>query len=391
MSRKLVYPFVALAALALVVVLARPGRGRGGGAATPRTVAAVRVRKMDLARTLTLSAEFRPFQEVAVHAKVAGYLRDIRVDVGDHVHRGETIATLEIPELADDLRKANASTQAAREELRRAQARHDELHLVAGRLQQVATERPNLVAQQDIDSARDQDEAGEASLAASRHGVEESEADENRVKTMIGYGVITAPFDGVVTRRYADTGALIQAGTSSNTQAMPVVSLAEDRLLRLSFPVPESAVPFVEDGTPVEIDVLAVRRTIAGKVARHSGQVDRATRTMETEVDVPNVDLGLTPGMYATATLTLERRPGTLAVPVRALAEGTALAVGAGGVLEQRKVRVGLETPENVEVLSGLAEGDLVVVGGRAMLRAGDRVSPKVEPDPGGAGPEARP
>ncbi len=387
MRKKLIYPLAVLAAGALLLAFVRLGRGSALAPAPSATVAAVRVRRADLARTLTLSAEFRPFQDVAVHAKVAGYVRTIRVDVGDHVRRGETIATLEIPELADDLRKAAAATQGAREDLKRAQARHDELHLVSGRLQQVATQRPNLVAQQDLDSARDQDAAGEASLAAANHSVEESEANENRVKTMISYGLITAPFDGVVTRRFADTGALIQAGTASNTQAMPVVSLAEDRLLRLSFPVPESAVPFVEDGTQVEVEVLAVHRKISGKVARHSGQVDRDTRTMETEVDVPNDDLSLTPGMYATVTLTLERRAGTLAVPVRAVAQGTALAIGADGVLQQRKLRLGLETPDSVEVLAGLTEGELVVIGGRSLLRAGDHVTPKIESE--AAAPEA--
>ncbi len=390
MNKKLIYPLAALTAIALLFVLVGLRRGRGQTPAAPATVAVARVSRADLARTLTLSAEFRPFQDVAVHAKVAGYVRVIRVDVGDHVRRGETIATLEIPELADDLRKAAAATQAAREALKRAQARHDELHLVDQRLQQVAKQRPNLVAQQDLDSAHDQDAAGEASLAAAKNNVEESEANENRVKTMISYGLITAPFDGVVTRRFADTGALIQAGTASNTQAMPVVNLAEDRLLRLSFPVPESAVPFVDDGTPVEVEVLAVHRKIAGKVARHSGQVDRATRTMETEVDVPNQDLSLTPGMYATVTLTLERRNGTLAVPVRAVSEGTALAVGAGGALEQRKLRIGLETPDRVEVLAGLKEGELVVIGGRSLLRVGDRVTPKLDSEAAAAGAEAQ-
>ncbi|HXK12856.1 MAG TPA: efflux RND transporter periplasmic adaptor subunit [Vicinamibacteria bacterium] len=379
MKKKLVYPFAALAVIALLIAFARLGRGRESAIAPPATVAAARVRRADLARTITLSAEFRPFQEVSVHAKVAGYVRSIRVDVGDHVRRGDTIATLEIPELADDVHKAAAATQAAREELKRAQARHDELHLVAQRLQQVVLQRPNLVAQQDIDSARDQDMAGQASLDAARHSVEEGEANESRMQTMLGYGVITAPFDGVITRRYADTGALIQAGTSSNTQAMPVVSLAEDRLLRLAFPVPESAVPFVREGTTVQIEVLAVHRKFAGAVARLAGQVDRETRTMLTEVDVPNPDLGFTPGMYATVTLALDQRTNVLAVPVRAIAEGKALVVGADGKLEQRTVRIGLETPEDVEVLAGLNEGELVVAGARSLLRGGDRVVPKVE------------
>jgi RND family efflux transporter MFP subunit len=299
--------------------------------------------------------------------------------VGDHVRKGETIAVLEIPELNDDLRRAAAATGAAKEETNRAEARHDEVHLASQRLLEVARQRPNLVAQQDIDAARDQDQASEAAIASARQSVEEGEANESRIRTMLGYAVITAPFDGVITRRYADTGALIQAGTSSNTQAMPVVSLAEDRLLRLVFPVPESAVPLIREGTPVDVDVQSLQRRFAGKVVRFSGQVDRSTRTMLTEVDVPNPDLRLTPGMYASVSVVLERRANALSAPVQAVAGGTALVVGADGALEKRDVELGLQTPDRVEVKDGLKENELVLIGGRTRVRPGDHVQAKVE------------
>jgi RND family efflux transporter MFP subunit len=357
-----------------------------GGKAPAVVVSAARVRRADLERVITLAAEFEPYQDVSVHAKVAGYVRQIRVDVGDHVRKGETIAVLEIPELNDDLRHAVAATGAAKEEIKRAEARHDEVHLASGRLLQVAAQRPNLVAQQDLDAARDQDQAAEAALASARESVEENEANESRIHTMLAYAVITAPFDGVVTRRYADTGALIQAGTSSNTQAMPVVSLAEDRLLRLVFPVPESAVPFVRDGTPVDVDVQSLQRKFAGKVVRFSGQVDRATRTMQTEVDVPNPDLRLTPGMYASVSVVLEKRKAALSVPIQAVAEGTALVVARDGTVEKRGVKLGLATPDRVEVVDGLKQDELVVIGGRTRVQPGDRVEAKVQADPGPAG-----
>ena len=366
------------ATLAVSAALVSSRRTEAKGKRRPAVaVSAAPVRRADLARTVTLAAEFHPYQEISVHAKVAGYVRSIRVDVGDHVRKGDTIAVLEIPELGDDLRKAAAATRVAADEVNRSQARHDEVHLASQRLLEVARQRPNLVAQQDIDAARDQDQAAEAALASARQGVEESEANESRMHTMLGYGVITAPFDGVITRRYADTGALIQAGTASNTQAMPVVSLAEDRLLRLAFPVPESAVPYIRTGTPVAIEVAAVRRRFESTVARYAGQVDRSTRTMVTEVDVPNRDGALTPGMYATVTVVLEERKSTLSVPVLALSGSSVFRIGEGGVLERRTVKVGLETAQRVEVLDGLREGDLVVVGGRAELRPGDRATPK--------------
>lgn len=342
-------------------------------------VSAVRVTRSDLARSVTLAAELQPFQQIDLHAKVAGYVRSIRVDVGDHVKAGDVIAILEIPELDDDLKRASAGTRGAREELKRAEAHYDEVHSGSQRLLKVAKERPNLVAQQDIDSATAEDAAAAAAVASARQHVEESEANESRMHTMVAYSRITAPFDGVVTHRYADVGALIQAGTSSNTQAMPVVSLAEDKRLRLSFPVPESAVAFISGKTSVNVNVPTVGRTFAARVARYSAAVDRATRTMRTEVDVRNDDLRLTPGMYASVTIALEERKGALSLPVEALTAGKAMAIRTDGSLEERTVRTGLEAPERVEVLDGLAEGDLVVLGGRSRLRPGDRVAAKVQ------------
>jgi RND family efflux transporter MFP subunit len=354
------------------------------------SVAAAHVTRSDLARTVTLSAEFQPFQQVDVHAKVAGYLKSIRVDVGDHVKAGDSIGVLEIPELDDDLKKAAAATRAAREDVKRAEAHGNEIHRETQRLLKVAKERPNLVAQQDIDAATAEDESAGAALASARQHVEESEANESRMRTMVAYNRITAPFAGVITHRYADVGALIQAGTSSSTQSMPVVSLAEDGLLRLVFPVPESAVSFIHDGTSVGVEVSALQRTFRGRVARFSGAVDRATRTMQTEVDVPNDDLRLTPGMYASVTIALEERPNALSVPVQALSGGQAMVVGPDGILEARTVRLGLETPERVEVLDGLNEKDVVVVSGRSQLRSGDKVIAKIGDDASvAAGPEA--
>ena len=382
MKRRLAGGIAALG-LVLMLIAARALYSKGGHASTgdpspPRPVAAARVTRADLARSLTLSAELLPYQEVDVHAKVAGYVRSIRVDVGDHVKKGETIAELEIPEANHDLDKAKAAVRAADQEIKRAQAHYDEVHLGSQRLIEVAKQRPNLVAQQDIDAARAQDQGALAALESARGRLEESQAEEKRMRTMLDYGVITAPFDGVITKRHADTGALIQAGTASNTQAMPVVSLAEDRLLRLAFPVPESAVPFVRTGTPVEIEVAAVQRSFESTITRYAGQVDRSTRTMLTEVDVPNKDGALTPGMYATVSVVLEERKSALSVPVLALSGGSVLRLGPDGVLEKRAVKVGLETAQRVEVLDGLREGDLVVVGGRAELRPGDRATTKL-------------
>jgi RND family efflux transporter MFP subunit len=163
---------------------------------------------------------------------------------------------------------------------------------------------------------------------------------------------------------------------------MPVVRLSQNNLLRLQLPVPESAVPLVHLGEPVDVTVTALHRAFPGVIKRFSDKVDESTRTMKTEVDVPNPNLQLVPGMYAEVDLITEQRKKVLAVPVEAIdGAGDAarvFAVRASGTVDIVPVRLGLENARLVEVRSGeIREGDQVVVGSRAELKAGDKVQPK--------------
>jgi RND family efflux transporter MFP subunit len=205
-----------------------------------------------------------------------------------------------------------------------------------------------------------------------------------RIKTMFEYTSVTAPFAGVVTKRYADTGSMIQAGTASSSQAMPLVKLSENSLLRLILPVPESAVPTVHIGQQVDVRVPTMNRSFPGQVKRFSDKVALATRTMDTEVDVANPDLLLIPGMYAEVRLTLDRRGRVLTIPVSAIDLGSDASSAQVAVvtpdshIELRKVLLGLETATKVEVRSGLKEGDMVVIGNRSGLQPGQEVRPKL-------------
>ena len=359
----------------------------------PPTVAVAKVTTGDLARNLVLTAEFKPFQEIDVMAKVAGYIKEIKFDVGDRVRQGQLLATLEVPEMGDDLRRADASTDRATaevarasDELQRAESVHQMTHLSFERLSAVSSKRPGLIAQQEIDDAKSRDLVAEAQIAAAKSGlaaarqqVHVNTADASKVKTLMDYTRVTAPFDGIITKRYADMGSMIQAGTASQTQAMPVARLSENSRLRLILPVPESAVPTVHIGQRVEVRVPTLNRTFPGVVARSTGKVSSATRTMDTEVDVPNPSLLLIPGMYAEVDLTLLRRNRVLSVPVTALdGSGQAMVVTAQNQLETRKVATGMETADRVEITSGLSDGDLVVVAGRAALQPGETVKPKL-------------
>lgn len=394
---------VFVAALALSSAGCLGSRAATLGSATAPTVAVAKASRGDLSQTLTLEAEFHPFQEIDVHAKVAGYLKKIYVDVGDRVKAGQVLAVLEIPELLDEVQQDDAVIKRSSEEINRARAdldradsAHQVAHLASQRLSSVMKERPNLVAQQDIDDATARDRGAEAQVAtakaafaAAEQQLAVSKATASKTKTLLEYARITAPFAGVITHRYADTGAMIQAGTSSQTQTMPLVQLSQNDRLRLIIQVPESAVSHIRVGEPVDVRVEALSRTFPGVVARFAGKVSPDTRTMQTEVDVPNENLTLVPGMYAYASIALERTRGVLTVPVQALDRAddkASVLLVANGRVERRDVHLGLETPDRVEVVTGLNEGDMVVVGSRSQLRPGATVTPKVDSSPSSEG-----
>jgi RND family efflux transporter MFP subunit len=360
-----------------------------------------RIARHDLAREMELASEFRPYQEVDLHAKVSGYLKTISVDVGDRVRKGQLLAELEIPEMAQDLAQASATVKRtalevnrARGEMQRAEATLSFRKVSYERLESVAKARPGLIARQEIDDAAArlaeasaQLDAARAGLAASEEAVRAVTATQERTSTMIAYTRITAPFSGIITQRGADVGALVQAGTSS--QAPPLVRLSEVDVLRLILPVPEAVVSRIRLGSSVEVRVDTLNRVIQGRVARFNGRLDANTRTMETEVDIANPDNAIKPGMFGYAKLRLDRRQNAIAAPVQsvrgAVGSRTVLVVGEGKRLEERPVETGLETPSLIEITSNLREGDLVVVGSRSH-KPGARVEPKLVEAAGSGG-----
>jgi RND family efflux transporter MFP subunit len=385
------------AAVLATAYCGRSTQAEGSPTPEPLTVAVAKAARADLSNSLVLTAEFEPFQDIDVMAKVSGYIRQINVDIGDRVREGQLLATLEIPEMQDELARAAAALDeaaaelaTAKDELQRAESARDIAHLSYSRILEVSKTEPGLIPQQEVDEAHSRDLVAEAQVSAAKSRIAEAEqrirvaqADQARLKTMYQYALITAPFTGVVTRRYANTGSLIQAGTSSQTQAMPVVRLSENGLLRLQLPVPESNVPLVHLGEPVDVKVAALNRTFPGRVARFADKVEESTRTMKTEVDVANPTLELVPGMYAEVDLITAQRKNVLSVPVEAV-DGSGdtarvFTVGPAGTIRIVPVRLGIETAQRIEVKSSeLHAGDDVVVGSRSGLRDGTKVQPKV-------------
>jgi len=331
-------------------------------------VAVAQVAREDLYNEITIPAEFRPYLQVELHAKVSGYVDQINVDIGDRVKAGQLLARLEVPELRDELARAKAAEK-------RAKADYKDAHLVYTRLLAVDKAHPNLVAQQELDAAESKDGTSEAAIAA-------AEAEVQREQTLLAYTRITAPFDGVITHRYADPGSLIQAGTASDTQSMPLVRLSDNYQLRLDFPVSVSYVKDVRVGDQVEIRVESLGgKTFTGSISRCAQKVDEETRTMTTEIEVPNPKLELVPGMYATLVLKVQRRPQALTIPTEAISadqKASVYLINGDQEIEERPVTLGLETPGKFEVLTGLKKGDRVLVGTRSQVKPGQKVDAKL-------------
>jgi len=396
----------ALAVPILLLALFITSCGKGGYTAKSQTnesagndavpiVPAARAARAELSNDISLTGEFQPYQEVDLMAKVSGYVKSIEVDIGDQVREGQTLATLEIPEMEDDLTRASAAVQAAdadvttaQDDLRRAAASHEIAHLSFTRIEGVNKQEVGLVPKQDIDVVHSRDLEAEAQLAMAQSRLQSAEqhsqmvlSEQARIRTLYKYTKIVAPYAGVITKRYANVGSMIQAGTASQSQAMPVVRLSQNNLLRLMLPVPESDVPLIHNGETVQVNVQSIGKIFPGHVTRFSKSVQTSTRTMDTEVDIPNSDFLLVTGMYAEVVLRTEQHLKALSVPIDAIERTGELTnvylVDSSGVVHISHVKIGIETPELVEILSGLEEGDTVITSRRSGLQNGARVQPK--------------
>ena len=352
------------------------------------------VRRQTVSNTLSIAGQFIPYQNVELHAKVAGYIRNIYVDIGDHVHQGQVLAVLEIPELVAQVDASKAAVHHAEEEIQRSQsdvaraeADNVALHANAERLVNTDKARPGLIAQQELDDATAKDrasqaqvEAAKSALAAAKQQLAVAKADAQHYSALSDYSRIVAPYDGVVTWRFSDTGALVQAGTSGSN-GLPVVTLAQVNVLRLRIPVPESIAAKVRVGDTADVHVQATGEHFTGKVERFTGSLDSSTRTMQVEIDVPNSNYHLQPGMYADVRLDANSRPDALTVPIEAIQRSdnktSVLVVDPQNKVQMREVQLGVQSSNNIEIVGGLKDGERVIVGNLGAYQQGEQVRPK--------------
>jgi RND family efflux transporter MFP subunit len=363
-----------------------------------------------LSNRLEVAGELLPYQEVELHAKVSGYIRKINVDIGDRVRKGQVLAELDIPELAAQVEEAQSGVLRSQEDIKRAgsavaraEADHRAVHEAYSRLKQASDAQAGLIAQQELDDAQAKDSSSEAQievakadLSAMEQALAAAKANHLHYSSLADYARIVAPYAGVVTWRYSDTGSLVQAGTSS-AGAQPIVKLAETDILRLRIPVPETLASYVSVGETARIHIPSTGADLTGKVVRTTGELDLSTRTLQVEIDLKNGDRKLQPGMYADVSLDVQGTGSVLTLPVQAVDRSggrpSALVVDNNGRIERRELVLGLENPNRVEITSGLTDRDRVVAANLASFTPGESVRaqtielPQFKPN-GGSGAE---
>lgn len=403
MRKRLWVIISALVVVAVLVALVWHGHRRTAtveAAPGPPAAQVAVVQRGNIDQVLTLAGQFQPYQVVDVHPKVSGFIRHIYVDIGDRVHQGQTLAILEVPELkaqlsgtVSEVARSNDEIIRAQHEVQRAESTHSALHADYQRLFDTSNAQPGLVAQQELDDAQAKDlssaaevDAAKAALSAAQNGMQVSRADNQRVSAIEDYTNVVAPLDGVIIWRYADTGALIQSGISSNSQDLPIVKLAQSGIMRLRLPVPESCVRYVRLGDTVKVRVDALSRSFTGTVVRFTRELNFETRTMETEVDVANKDLTIDSGMYANALLRLNHADNVPTAPVGAIVlhenQQQVYVLDADNRVHIRNVQVGIEGNQLAEITSGLDPGDRVILAAQAKYAENEAVTPVVEKTP---------
>ena len=319
------------------------------------TVQVMKPQRRDITRNLTLPANIAPWYQATLYAKVSGYLKEMRVDKGDEVKRGQIIALIDAPEVSDQYEQAKVDYAIKL--------------LTYERLAAVFKENPDVIAKQDVDVAK-------AAADGAKHLMDTR-------RTLLAYTRVDAPFDGTITARFADPGAMIQAATGSASQSTPLYTLMSVDTLRVYVSIPQEDAPLAHAGVPVSLNVKALAGPdIKGTITRTTESLDPTTRTLLVEIDLPNNEHQLQPGMYVTATLYLVQHPQALAVPPAAVLTengGKQKSVFVVDQGEARKVSIktGIDDGIWVEIVEGLTGNEEVVVVGRANVTDGQKVQPK--------------
>jgi membrane fusion protein, multidrug efflux system len=321
-------------------------------ATAPVTVQTILSYRGEIARTITLPT-FRilPLQEATLYAKIAGYLKTLAVDKGDRVSQGQLLAEIEVPELLAEEAEYRAESGVARTNYER--------------LAEARTRAPDLVVPQTVDELRGQWEVAEAKMG--------------RVRTLLGYTRIVAPFSGVLTSRFKDPGAFVPAGTTGGTpESAALLTLMDYSRVRVQVAVPELEVPYITNGSPAKVSLEELPgRVFPGAVTRFSHALDPATKTMLAEIELANPAGDIRPGAYANVQVEVQRKSDALLLPIQAVLiekAGPSVFVAIEGKARKVPVRTGFNDGVNFEITSGLEAGQAVILLGKQALSEGQPI-----------------
>ena len=340
-----------------------------------------------VSQSLELPGEFLPYEEIELSAKVKGYLNSLTVDIGSHVKQGQLLATLDAPEVRDDFVKAKAAVEHARQQMNATKATANNLRQIYDRLAAVKAANPDLLAQDEVDQAKAKADSAESAVAAAEAALDEAQANAQQLGDIMEYTHIKAPFDGVITKLNANVGALVGDASNHGSGSSAIMHLSQLNRLRVVIKVPESVVPRIHEGNMATIRIPALSITRQLPMTRMSHEVDPDTRTMHVEIDYPNTNLAITPGIYADITLTIDSHEHVLAIPLEALIHRNGnhaqafVFNQAHDALVLKDLVLGLENAKRIEVIQGLQEGDLVAIGIKPGNETGKSFSPSIIPD----------
>lgn len=315
-------------------------------------VQVMKPQRRDIALTMTLPANISPWYQATLYAKVPGYLKWIGSDKGDSVKKGQLLAVIDAPEVEQHYQQAESDYKIKK--------------LTYQRMYNVWKETPDVIAKQDVDVA-------EAAAEAAKH------LRDNR-RTMLEYTKVYAPFSGVITARFADPGALIQSGSASATQTVPLYTIMDLDTVRVYVSLPQEVALLAKSGVPVALSFKELPgQEFKGSITRTTEALDPATRTLLVEIDMPNKERRLQPGMFVSTTLYLREHKGALVIPPAAIVtsgsdKGKSVFVIDQGTAYRKPIKTDIDDGIWVEVVDGLTGNEEIVVVGKAGLSDGQAV-----------------
>ncbi len=327
----------------------------------PTPVEVVGVAHRPLTRMLNIPATLEAYEKADLYAKISGFVTKVNVDIGSYVRKADVLMDIAVPEIADKLRQCEAVLEA-----KRAREKLDEI--TTQRQEQLAAE--NAISKQQLDEALSQ-------FAIARADTKVAESEVARMRTLLEYATITAPFDGMITARNFDPGAFVRSAADGQTQ--PLFALANTGKIRLVIHIPGPDVPFVRAGTKVEIKIQCLNgETIESAVTRTSMALNSNTRTMRAEVDLDNKNGQLTPGMYAQVSVKLEAKEDAMLIPSKAIrvrGRDISVLVSRDGLARSCAVEIGYDDGIWVEIVGGqLKDNDLIITSASSAVAPGTPV-----------------